>query len=993
MIPETGQRFGPYEILGRLGGGGMGLVFRAWDERLHREVAMKLLHDHFRMPGSRERFLQEARAASRLNHPNICTIFDIGEQDGDPYLVMELLEGETLKERIEHGALTPEEIVRYGTEIANALAIAHAKGIVHRDIKPANIFLVTMPDGRNQAKVLDFGLAKIGLETRGGWESQTLDMTLEGVTVGTLAYMSPEQARGESLDAQSDLFSLGVVMYEMATLQVPFKGLTSELFFVELFHYTPGPMKEWNDSIPRELERVVLKLLEKDRKDRFQTAKELREALARIAMRLHRGRRLNRGATAVPLVQALDPVARQRRSRPMSGDRRSESSGDLPVAMDRGSSADDMMIRLIRTSEEGATPSVVARATHLKGRVVRIAAAVMVALVVGGGMFLLLHRGLFQPVVLGPKDRLLLTVIQNRTGDKELDDTVMQGMEIALRQSASLNLLGGEAYRAGLRQIAADAEGVMKPVSGQRAAQRLGAKAYLYGEIRGTEAPYMISVAVAQTESNDEIASLEETAASRDAIPAAIGRLSREVRRQVGDGDVHKMIPLEQEATANVRALHAFAVGDAAMQSGRMDEALVAYREAAMLDPKFVQAQMKLAWLYREEMAEEASAKAAMRGRDAAAHGSERVKLLADFCYAMNVSGDYEDATATMRRFVTKYPLDVEGIDGLARVLRLEGHLPEALSEAQKGYEANPFDSESYREAELAMIGMDRDDGAVKLQAERMGVVRGDDVSADGLAGRNISLASRSFSTGVAGIERLSYAELNERGLYLDRSGRMREGLEVWRTTAAEAGGSPELESARASMLAQGAMDHALVESCDLALELVGEAKELQKGPVASFHAGLAAALCGDRTYADKVRLTMQQRFPRNTMVVRYYVPELEAAADIGVNEPSKALQVLTEAKAPEAMVLTPYLKGLAHAALNQMPLAITDFQSMLAHRGMASLVGGNVYPMAEIGVARAYAAVGNKGDSTIAYKRFLALWDGADIGHPRVKEALTKSR
>jgi eukaryotic-like serine/threonine-protein kinase len=168
MIPEVGQRLGPYEILGKLGSGGMGLVFRAWDERLHREVAVKLLHDEYRMPQMRERFLQEARAASGLNHPNICTVFDIGEQDGYPYLVMELLEGETLKDRIERGAIPVEEIVRYSEEIATALAVAHAKGIVHRDVKPANIFLVRMPNGKSQAKVLDFGLAMIGLEVRGG---------------------------------------------------------------------------------------------------------------------------------------------------------------------------------------------------------------------------------------------------------------------------------------------------------------------------------------------------------------------------------------------------------------------------------------------------------------------------------------------------------------------------------------------------------------------------------------------------------------------------------------------------------------------------------------------------------------------------------------------------------------------------------------------------------------------------------------------------------
>ncbi len=312
MIPEAGQKFGPYEILGRLGGGAMGLVFRAWDARLHREVAIKLLHNDYQMPGMRERFLQEARAASALNHPHICTIFDLGEQDGEPYMVMELLEGETLKEKISRGAVPTDEIISYAQEVADALAAAHAKGIVHRDVKPANIFLVDHPNGRRQAKVLDFGLAKIGLAMRGGRASRALDLTLAGATVGTLSYMSPEQARGQVLDERSDLFSLGVVMYEMATRQVPFQGATSALIFVQLLNHAPEPLHDWNDSIPKELEKIILKLLSKERDARYQTANQLAQALRKIPFRSGGGW-LKRAAAAVPLVRASDPVARAKR--------------------------------------------------------------------------------------------------------------------------------------------------------------------------------------------------------------------------------------------------------------------------------------------------------------------------------------------------------------------------------------------------------------------------------------------------------------------------------------------------------------------------------------------------------------------------------------------------------------------------------------------------------------------------------------------------------
>jgi tRNA A-37 threonylcarbamoyl transferase component Bud32/tetratricopeptide (TPR) repeat protein len=1077
MIPEAGQRFGPYEILGRLGSGGMGLVFRAWDERLHRNVAIKLLHDNYRMPGMRERFLQEARAASGLNHPNICTIFDIGEQDGDPYLVMELLEGETLKDRIARGALRSEEIVRFGGEIADALAVAHAKGIVHRDIKPANIFLVTMPDGRNQAKVLDFGLAKINLEVRGGWESRALDLTIEGATVGTLAYMSPEQARGEQLDARSDLFSLGIVMYEMATRRVPFKGSTSALVFVELFNHAPEPVRIWNESIPRELERVILKLLAKDRRGRFQTANEFRDAARAITAKLGTAGWLSRRAAAVPLVHAADPVARHQRPRRRPGgpisnagnmtvrpggtpDREGKTfqheAGQSVLALDSAAMPTQFLaLHVVAPQSDSSAAAAAARALKraavnvgrqaasrdsvaglgsgvmeteyeleqqdfveeqwVAGREseslaapmfrsarrtgVMVAATLMVVAI--GGIYLLVQSGLFRPVVLGPQDRLLLTVIQNKTGDKTLDGTVLAGVEIALRQSASLNVLGGEAYKAGLRQIEAEGGEIGATVPPGRVAQKIGAKAYLYGEIEGAGAPYTISVDVLRADSNDKLASLEEIAASREEIPAAMGRLAQAVREEVGEGRRARTVPLENEATANMNALHAYAVGESAMQSGKTEEALTAYREAARLDPKFAQAQMRLAWLYREEKAEVASANAAERARDDATHASDRVKLLTQFCYEMNANGDLAKAAKTIRQFAAKYPVDVEGKRGLARVLRLQGYLPEALAAAKQGYQGDPFDAETYGEAELAMMGMDRYAGGLKMQARRLGIAREEEgLSA---ADPDVKNAAGGGESGVAatvvgadatnsGIP-TSYADWTSRGLALDSTGRMVEGLEVWRTAAAKAGEVPELASTQASMLAHGALDRALTENCTVALEMVDEVRGLPKGPIASFHAAMAAALCGDQTYANKAIAEMQQSFPRNTMVAQSYVPELAAAAAIGVNEPGKALQMLVDIKVHDQASLTPYLRGLGHSAVGQMPLAIADFQTVLAHRGVALVLGSNVYPMAEIEAARAYAVSGDKDSSSAAYQRFLALWADADQDQPWVREALAKSK
>jgi eukaryotic-like serine/threonine-protein kinase len=1077
MIPEVGQRFGPYEILGRLGGGGMGDVFRAWDERLQREVAVKLLHDDYTMKGMRERFLLEARAASALNHPNICTVFDIGEQDRNPYLVMELLEGETVKDRIEHGALPAEEIVRYAIEISDALAAAHAKGIVHRDIKPANIFLVTMPNGKSQAKVLDFGLAKIGLEERGGRGARALDLTQAGSTVGTLAYMSPEQARGEPLDIRSDLFSLGIVLYEMATRQVPFRGATSALMFVQLFSHNPEPVRNWNESIPRELENVILKLLEKNCKKRFQTAKELRDALVKVGSKLGRGGWLSReAAPVVPLVRASDPVARHRGSRrapsqiiehgprsggmqvrPMrltGGDRGgveviamhflrgsavAVESGEMPVQLQtvHGVMADEgeytaarrepALARLgtgvtqfeydlddadfgrvpVRNADEESGVQELIAASSAVGARTQVRMVVAAALIVAGVVVVaLVCSGVFRPLVLGPSDHLLLTVIQNKTGDKTLDGTVMQGLEIALHQSRSLNVLGGEAYRAGLRQVEVEGGVSTDMVPEQRVAQSVGARAYLYGEINGAKAPYTISVDVLKSDSNDKVETLEETAASREEISAAIDRIAQDIRVEVsedGKGEERNSIPLKREATASVDALRAYTVGEAAKQSGRTSDALMAYQEAAKIDPKFAQAQIRLAWLYSYEKAEVASANSAVLARDAAAKSSDKMKLLAQFCYEMNASGDYDRALEVIQEYVVRYPIDADGMKGLARALRVQGKLPEALVAAQKGYGENPFDAETYAEAELTMIGMDRYENALQLeaQAERVGVAHGGNaltagylVGKEDVVSTQVSAMQGSHAPTTAGSsEPITYAALYRYGLYLDNTGRTEAGLELWRIAADKAGTVPEFASTQSSMLAQGALDRALMESCTVALELVDKLKGLPKGPDASFNAGMAAALCGDQPYAEKTIVALQQNYPQNTAVAQYYVPQLQAAAQIGVNEPEKALDSLIALGQYDQISLTPYLRGMANAALGQMPAAVLDFQTVLTHRGVALTLGSNAYPMAEIGVARAHLVNRNKTASIDAYKRFLTLWGEADQGQPLIAESLAKSK
>ncbi len=1160
MNPESGRRFGPYEIQSRLGGGGMGHVFRAWDARLHREVAIKLLNHEYAMPGMRERFLREARAASALNHPNICTIFDIGEQDGDPYLVMELLQGETLKDRILNHTMQLDEILCVARDTAEALGAAHLKGVVHRDIKPANIFLVDKPNGGTQAKVLDFGLAKIEGGVLGS-RGRSLDITTAGATVGTLAYMSPEQARGEQLDSRSDLFSLGVVMYEMATRHVPFQGATSALVFVQLLNHAPEPVREWNDAVPRELEKIIFKLLAKERTARFQTARELELALIALTEK-GSGGWLRKAVATVPLVRAQDPVARGKRltraaasSDPGLQSAPPRAPTPVPPAMPaaeheatapNGSSADQVLRPVARiprpdgtanparntpvparatpappngvvstfsTVTPGAMPSgsltpsqrlahgrlsanaaegdvsaespadgsvaqspqaplgtrpdtphppsrdpslapeshspleFAASGTSIAGFEDHPAAYLqpgrvkpgynppspdldetfpplitpdrprsrwnlpfqplwlglsgIAAIFIACLLFVYFNHARFSSVPLSRSDVVVLTEVENRTGDQSLDNSVTEALRIELAQSRYFTLRSGDSYRAARRLLALTApsgSGESGTLAARKAAERLGAKAYIFGSVSGTSAPYTLHIDLRDIASNDILASAESHPSSLQQMPSAIDQVAGDLRAAVGEPRASidaTSTPIAGEGSSNLAAVQLYAEAESLISARQPVGALADLQQAVTLDPKFIQAHLKLAVLYQQLRAEAAAEDSARMALNASGSAGERTRTLAQAIFEREASGDYAHETTLLRHLVSLYPHDSEVLTLLAESLRLQGHMAEALTDAQQAITEDPFHAPAYLQAEMALVGLDRYDAAYQLdlQAQRLDLGRpGDALAAADLDHRQEIVGQLVADLPVGKIE---YRPDWTYGIYLDTSGRLAAGATLWRSRAEAAAQNDSLKSASSFLLAQAAVDRALLGQCATAVAMLpagGATQPTLSGRTVLFNSAITAALCGDSARATQLASVLRQRYPQSYEVNGYFLADIQAAEDLRDKRPADALDALAPARGFDLISITPFLRGQAHVAQHEVAVGIVDFQTELAHPGVTYIVGNDVYPAAQIGVARAFADSGDLGNSAEAYRKFLILWNAADPGNPLLNEAKTRS-
>ena len=1097
MIPESGQFFGPYEILGHLGAVGMGTVLRAFDPRLHREVAIKMLRDEFEMPGMRERFLREARAASALNHPHIATIFDIGEQAGEPYMVMELLEGETVRDRIQRGGCSIEEIVTIGCQSAEALAEAHAKGIVHRDIKPANIFLVRKNTGQIHVKILDFGLAKV--ESAESSRSR-LDLTSSGATVGTVAYMSPEQARGEILDARSDIFSLGVVLYEMAAGQVPFSGATSAIVFVGLLSRDPEPIRDWNKAIPKELEKVVFKALAKDRLDRYQKAHEFQRALEPITSKkgwfgrstapayemrepnndpIARDKRVVKrrsasvmsvtrqdvrppgstiptpeptagNATAVAPGSGSEPSVSVSAERPgsstiersatladsgarpqqeVSGISASPSSVEMPAVKPVSAAHESVVYqapapqkpqyesdeddkednRHLNTFGDSETRRRLAKATRRqtpgdrrrqRQRVGYMIAAILVFVAAVGAVWFHAEHHLLTPLANG--DDLLVGIIENKTQNPLLDHSVRQALAIDLKQSPYINVLSDDQLAGGLAVAQSAAPDPSAVTLTQERIQPIaiifGAKAYLAGSIEQDGNALTLQINAIDSQAGSTLASVTETSPDADHILDAIDQASTKLRSMLGepnDSIQQNHTPLQQEATGSLQALAAFSDGEIATAQDHPLTAIPLYLSALAADPNFALATMRLAESSSNINADGDAMTYAAHANALAANVGARQKLVISIDNDL-YGGQWQKATDDLNLLATVAPHDSALSVWQALLNTREGHFADALNYAEQANGQHPYTSSAYAGAGNALIGLDRYEAAqqMEIQAERHGFPQpGLLLAAAYLQGKQdvVDQQAKTITTGTGVAGKMNY------GLYLDNTGQWRSALQQWQSAAAQAQ-QLKLPDVAANLLAQGAFDRAVAGQCtgteamaqDAVAQLGGKTQPSQK---TQFYVALATAMCGDPQAARTLATTLGNDYPASIPVQQLFIPEILAAAAIKSGDMPGALKVLEGVGQYELISIVPFLRGTAHLGSNQAQLAIGDFQQVLEHRGAAYLSRSPIYALAQAGLGRSFAALGDANNSAPAYKSFLENWKYADPDQPLMLEAKAHAR
>jgi serine/threonine protein kinase/tetratricopeptide (TPR) repeat protein len=976
----SGTVFGPYKIVEKIGAGGMGDVYRALDTRLEREVALKLISDsflssdagtgspppagtpHSRVHLSHERFLREARAAATLNHPNICAIHDVGEQDGQPYLVMELLRGETLKAYLTHHHLSASEVITLGQQAASALAAAHARGIVHRDIKPANLFVVEGSRDRKQLKILDFGLAKkqgaeaspdsryFDTKSYADGATGTLDLTTPGSTVGTAAYMSPEQAKGDPLDARTDLFSLGSVLYEMATGQAPFAGRSTAEVFAALLMKEPPPVSSLNPDMPKALDPVIAKLLAKDRDQRYRGAEEL---LADLETLSGSG---SRPAISVPTQPAPLPPPEPDRRRPRN---QIIIIGALLLVACAGGA-------FLFRDRLGSKPEPATGATSSPSAPAKPASV---------------------------RDSIIVADFINKTGDPVFDTTLNQALRVQLGQSPVLDIMSQQHLRQSLQFLGRKQDEPITPQIAREIGEREGVKAILTGSIAPLGKAFVLTLTAQNTASGDDIASEEATAPDKEHVLEALNQVSTAMRAKLGESlsSIQRLnAPFGQATTPSLEAFRAYALGDEAHQKGNdIPEAYDHYKRALELDPKLAMAWARLGVLKKNTGAISEAAQNFTRAYQLSDNVSEREKLYIAGHYYSTVVGDLNKSIETLQVATQEYPLDISNFINLGVSYVTNGDIEKSDAANRRALALQPDNAIALENGVAGATQLDQPEKAKQYiaEAQRLGLTGTSlmAIEAEFYATRSDWNNVQKLVAATAGRPD-GFSVTGYWGTLLPQQGQ----FQLARTTllrAADQAGIAQQKDAQANNLLTAANIGWAVDRCVDPEQTVKHALQLDKGKVTQIAAATTLALCHVQKQADKMLSDLEKHYPEDTLVRELTVPQSRGWLALKAGDAQQALTLLERVRTHDQASFAPYLRGLAYLQLKDARNAIASFQDATRLKGIAYNTG-SPYALSFLGLGRAYAIAGDKANAKKAYDTFFTEWKNADSDLPVIAEA-----